>query len=420
MKTISTFGVNFYLKKQKLNNGLAPVVVRIAYAGKRAEISLIQKIDPAKWNKYKEELITTDAASKIFNRQVNEIRGRLYEIYRELQLNKSQISCTLIRSKYFGEEEQEYTLCMLMDYHNKIMKDHLQLGTAKNYWTTQKFIKQFLKEKLKTEDVFLQHLNYKFLADFDNFLRHRTPDDHQRYCTNNGVMKHIQRLRKMINMAITNEWLKHDPFIKFKPTYVKKDRGYLNEDELQKIESKIILHENTTIIRDLFIFSCYTGLAYSDARNLTTENLHKGIDGENWIIINRQKTGVQSNIPLLPQAQKIIEQYKNHPKSLNRERLLPMLSNQRFNSYLKAIAEFCGVTKNLTHHLARHTFATTVCLNNGISMEATSGMLGHSSLRTTQIYGRILPTLIGKEMATLRAKLQDKSASIIEEIKTGS
>jgi integrase/recombinase XerD len=420
MKTISTFGVNFYLKKQKLNNGLAPVVVRIAHGGKRAEISLVQKIDPAKWNKHKEELISTDATAKIFNRQVNEIRGRLYEIYRELQLSKSQISCTIIRNKYLGHEEDEYTLCLLMDYHNTTMKDHLQLGTAKNYWTTQKYIKEFLKEKLKIDDIFLQQLNYKLLADFEMFLRTHVPGENQKPCGNNTVMKHIERFRKMVSMAVRNDWLKQDPFIKFKPNFIRKDRGFLSEKELTAIEDKEISIARIEVVRDMFVFSCYTGLAYTDARNLSVEQIQFGIDGKKWVIINRQKTGVQANLPLLPKALAIIEKYKDHPKCKSTGKILPMISNQPFNSFLKEIAIICGINKNLTHHLARHTFATTVCLLNGISMEATSSMLGHTSLRTTQIYGKILPQRISNEMATLYTKLQDKSVSPHEEIKTGS
>lgn len=241
--------------------------------------------------------------------------------------------------------------------------------------------------------------------DFDMFLRNHVPGENQKPCSNNTVMKHIERLRKIISMAVRFEWIKSDPFMKFQPKFIKKERGFLTETELAIIENKAIFNESLKTVRNLFIFSCYTGLAFTDAYNLKAEDMSRGIDGEMWLTVNRQKTNIKAQIPLLPKASQIIEKYKTHPKAKDHGTLLPMLSNQRFNSYLKEIADITNINKNLTHHLARHTFVTTVCLLNGISMEATSSMLRHASMRTTQTYCKILPKHISFEMAILKEKI---------------
>lgn len=417
MRTGNSFGVLFYLKNQKQKEGFAPLVVRITVNSVRKEISLKHKIPVNKWNKDKELVSGGDSHTKSLNCYIAEVRTELHNCYRKLQIDKKHISAELVKNMFLGEAEEEKSLKEIIKYHNDTMKDHLTWGTAKNYYTTQKYIHEFLKDKLKLDDIPLSHLSYKFLMDFDMFLRNHVPGENQKPCSNNTVMKHIERFRKIISMAIKNDWLKQDPFIKFKPTFVKKDRGFLTEEELAVIEQKTIFNMSLKAVRDMFVFSCYTGLAYSDALELKKDNLFKGIDGEWWITVNRQKTKVQAQIPLLPKALQIIEEYKTHPKVVAGQTLLPMLSNQRFNSYLKEIADICNINKNLTHHLARHTFATTVCLTNGISMEATSSMLGHASTRTTQIYGKILPKRVSNEMQVLKLKMQNQNTQQFELIK---
>lgn len=411
MNTATTFGVIFYLKKQKQKDGTAPLAARISVDCERVEISLKQRVQISKWNKEKEMVMATDLESKDLNHYLNQVRAKLFEAFRKMQLNEELITAKAIKNAFLGHKESEHTLLSIIQYHNDTMKDYLAWGTAKNYYTTQKYVKEFLTVKLKTTDVYLRQLNYKFLTDFEMFLRNHVPGENQKPCSNNTVMKHIERFRKIVTMAIKNEWLKQDPFLKFKPTFIKKDRGYLTQEELNAIENKEIENLSLRAVRDMFVFSCYTGLAFVDAFNLNKDNISFGIDGKRWITISRQKTGVKSQIPLLPKALEILETYKDHPKAKRNGTLLPMLSNQRFNSYLKEIADITGVNKNLTHHLARHTFATTICLSNGVSMEATSGMLGHASMRTTQIYGRILPQRISNEMDLLLTKIENRKTN---------
>ncbi len=404
MRTANSFGLIFYLRIVRLHEGCAPLMVRITVDKIRKDISLKYRIPVERWNKAKEVLLGTDAEAKSLNSYIAEVRTELHNCYRTMQIDKKMITAETVKSKFLGTDEVQKSLLEIIKYHNDTMEGTLAWGTAKNYFTTQKYVIEFLKKKMNTSDVFLSQLNYKFLTDFEMFLRSHVPGENQKSCGNNTVMKHIERFRKITSMAVRNDWLKQDPFLKFKPNFVKKDRGYLTEEELILIEDKHIDIVRIEVVRDLFIFSCYTGLAYTDAYNLNASNIQTGIDGRKWLIVQRQKTGVQANLPLLPKAIEILEKYKNHPRCIERGTLLPMIANQPFNAFLKEIAIISKVNKNLTHHLARHTFATTVCLLNGISMESTSGMLGHASMRTTQIYGKILPQRISREMELLQQK----------------
>lgn len=419
MRPVTSFGIKFQLRLSRKNGDMAPLQVRITVNGERKEISLEHRVKIENWLQKEEKLKGNDIDTKQLNSYINEVRSRLYEAKRVLILDSQEVNPQAIWNKFIGKTENEHTLKTIVQYHNDNMNHSLTWGTAKNYHTTQKYLNEFLKEKLKVTDIGLSQLNYKFLVDFEIFLRGHVPGENQKPCGNNTVMKHIERFRKIISMAIKNDWLKQDPFIKFKPTFIKKDRGFLTEEELAVIERKPIMNMSLKTVRDLFVFSCYTGLAYSDAFQLKKEDMFKGIDGEWWIIVQRQKTKIQAQIPLLPKALEIINMYKTHPKVLANQTLLPMLTNQRFNSYLKEIADICNINKNLTHHLARHTFATTVCLTNGVSMEATSSMLGHASTRTTQIYGKILPKRISAEMQVLKNKMANNKEFTINSIKEG-
>ena len=286
------------------------------------------------------------------------------------------------------------------------MSESLTYGTLKNYFTTQKYIKLFLINKRKTQDIYLSQLTYGFLVDFEKFLRSHTPEDNQKKMENNTVMKHIQRLRKMVTLAYKMEWIDKDPFIKFKPAYIKNEREFLREDELQAIIEKEFKIERLTLVKDLFVFSCYTGLSYIDVMNLNEDNIALGIDGGKWIITNRQKTHNKVKIPLLPIAKELINKYESHVKTKKTKTLFPNISNQKLNSYLKEIADLCDIKKNLTFHIARHTFATTITLSNGVPIETVSKLLGHTKIATTQIYAKVIERKVSEDMASLRRKLE--------------
>jgi site-specific recombinase XerD len=204
--------------------------------------------------------------------------------------------------------------------------------------------------------------------------------------------------------------LDKDPFVNYKSKFREVVRAFLSQDEIDAIAAKKFSIERLDQVRDIFLFSCYTGLAYIDVKQLTRNNIGVGIDAEKWIFTSRQKTDTQSNIPLLPMAEEVLNKYKNHPQSNNEKSLLPVLSNQKMNSYLKEIADVCGITKELTFHIARHTFATTVTLTNGVSIESVSKMLGHRSIKTTQHYAKILDRKVSDDMKQLREKFKIKNS----------
>ena len=218
-------------------------------------------------------------------------------------------------------------------------------------------------------------------------------------------MKYVNNFKKIIRIALANQWMDRDPFYNYKVQFDTVEREFLNEEEVQKLIDKDLHLDRLKLVRDMFVFSCYTGLAYSDVKKLSSADITKGIDGGKWIRIKRTKTKSLSSIPLLPVAEEIIDRYKDHPEVKNGEYILPVLSNQKSNAFLKEIAIMCGITKPLTTHLARHTFATTITLTNGVPIESVSKMLGHKDLRTTQHYAKIVDRKISDDMKALREKL---------------
>ena len=286
------------------------------------------------------------------------------------------------------------------------MVGKLKWGTKKNYFTTQGYIADFIFVKYKVTDMYLKQLDYNFILKFEKYLRNFTPTDHQKPMGNNTVMKHIERFRKMITLSYKLEWIERDPFINFKSKFVKVERGFLTEMELNEIEEKDYSIERLQLVKDLFVFACYTGLSYIDVINLTASDINYGIDGELWLIMKREKTNNALRIPILPKALTLINKYKENPKALANATVFPKMSNQKLNAYLKEIADLCRIEKNLTFHLARHTFATTVTLSNGVPIETVSKLLGHSRISTTQIYAKVIERKVSDDMKTLRAKFE--------------
>ncbi len=419
MKKVNTFGIQFVIRKHRIKNGEAPIYARLTVNTSRCELSIKRRIHTDNWNNGKGMAKGKNPEISKLNSYLEQIRSQLTNHYQDLVVNKQEVTPDAIKNKFFGVDESGETLKGLIEYHNTRMDENLEWGTLKNYFTTQKYVDIFLKRKLKRNDIYLKELNFRFINDFEYYLRKHRPTDHQRPMGNNTVMKHIERLRKMINLAVRMEWLDRDPFAAHKAKFQKTEIPFLSEPELFAIEEKEFKIERLQQVKDLFIFSCYTGLAYIDVMNLTPDNIRIGMDGEKWIFTHRQKTLNPVRVPILVKAQKIIDKYKNHPRSKVKGTLLPNLSNQKLNSYLKEIADLCGIDKNLTFHLARHTFATTVTLTNGVPIESVSKMLGHSDLRTTQIYAKVVERKISEDMANLQKKLNSVKEQSNENIKIG-
>jgi site-specific recombinase XerD len=256
--------------------------------------------------------------------------------------------------------------------------------------------------KYKISEISLANLKYQLLADFEFYLKS------QKKIGQNTASKYIKNIKKIVQECVRKKWLNEDPFTEFKIKKVDTDPTFLLDYELKAIELKELKIERLSQVRDMFVFSCYTGLSFIDVFKLTSNHVSIGIDGEKWIITGRQKNNIPSHIPLLPIPLKIIAKYKEHPVAVNKGKLLPMLSNQKMNGYLKEIADLCEIDKNLTYHVARHTFATTVTLTNGVPIESVSKMLGHKKIQTTQHYAKILDKKVSNDIQILRAKFEKK------------
>ena len=410
MKSKNTFGIQFVLRLPKnKKDEMAVVYARITVNGRRAEISLKSKVSINNWDEAKgrakgkrEEIIK-------LNSHMEQVRSLIFDGYQELIQQNKSVSVDAVKAKYLGEDiEEAMTLLKMIEYHKQVAIGKLAPGTMKNYYTTENYLKKFVKHQYNKSDISLDELNYRFILDFENFLINYESVDHHKALNNNGVMKHMERLRKIVNMAVMMDLLEKDPFSKYKLHFDKVERGHLTKEELKVLSKKNFKIERLQSVLDMFLFSCHTGLAYIDIFNLTQENIVKGIDGRDWLMTNRQKTNTTVRVPLLPEAVQLIKKYKDHPVAVAKGTLFPVVSNQRMNGYLKEIAEICGIDKNFTFHLARHTFATTVTLSNGVPIESVSKMLGHTSIRTTQIYAKVVEHKLSEDMQNLRERMAVK------------
>ena len=402
MKTSSSFSILFWVNLARTKNSEASLYVRITVNGKRAAISLNRKVLVTDWDSDRNRAKGTGQKSRILNTYLDETYNQLFQAYQDLKSEHKQITARSVKARFLGLDEVNRSVLDIISYHNEDMQGKLKWGTQKNYFTTQRYISRFLSKAYKSPDIQLRELDYDFIIKFEKFLRGYIPQDYQRRMGNNTVMKHIERFRKLINLSRKLGWMERDPFINFKAKRIKTERGFLSLLELQEIEKKNFTIPRLQLVRDLFIFSCYTSLSYIDAINLSAENIRIGIDGELWIYYNREKTTKPIHIPLLPKALDIIEKYKDKPKTILQGTVFPKISNQKLNSYLKEIADLCGIEKNLTFHIARHTFATTVTLSNGMPIETVSKLLGHSKIATTQIYAKVIERKVSDDMHRLR------------------
>jgi integrase/recombinase XerD len=422
MKTANSFSILFFLKKDKASRGLAPLYVRITVNRKFVDISLKRRIKESSWNSKLQKVNGADKEAKEVQDKVRQMRTEINYTYDTLRYNKAIVSADAIKAtlEEGGNKEEQTTLLFLMNYHNTEIKKLLEPGTMKNYYSTERYIKEFLIKRKKLTDLYLSQLDYKFIIDFEIYLRQRKPDKGQRPCTNNTVMKHIERLRKMINIALKNDWIVKDPFRRFERHMIHKDRQCLELEELETIRALSFDTAGQEIVRDTFVFSCYTGLAFADVCQLSAGHLVTDIEGEKWIEMVRQKTanfsGKKFYVLLLPEAIELINKYRRHPIASYSGTIFPVFSNQATNRYLKVISKMANLNFSLTYHIARHTFATTVTLENGVPMESVSKMLGHSSIRTTQIYSKVKKKKVSTDMKILRDRLKQDTSLETKEL----
>lgn len=398
-----TFKIIFIQRKPKnYTDGPIPIYARMTIKGKRIEWSTNRECDPEKWNKSTGRVRGNGQSANQINSHLEVLRNNIFEIQRDLMMAGVEVSVNSIKIKIDGKTEHKKSLLDVYRYHVQQVKQlvgkQYAAGTLKRFKAALSSLEAFIKWKYKEEDIALAEVNFQFITEYEFFLKS------QRNVQHNTAMGIIKKLKQIMRMCLANEWIERDPFMNFKVKIHDTHRNVLMENELTILSSKLIMTERLEIVRDIFLFSCYTGLSYGDVEKLTPSDISTGIDGEKWVFTTRNKTDTASRIPLLSMALALIKKYEAHPKVINTGKLFPMLSNQRMNTYLKELADICGIGKELTFHCARHTFATTVTLSNGVPIETVSKMLGHKNLRTTQIYAKVLDNKVSEDMNVLRAK----------------
>lgn len=403
MKTNQNYSIRFLIKPGKTKSAKAPIYCRITINGKRAEISLKRFIEPAKWSASIGRVKGNSEEARLINLNIELLNNDVLRHYNMLIMEGKHIDSLVLKNSVLGVYEKQYTLIESFEYHNERMKTligiDVELGTYKKFETVLVKIKNFLKQNYQKKDINLIDLDFKFINDFEYYMKVQEKVKH------NTALRYIRCLKKIVLMAIKNDWIQKNPFANYSCQYDRVNREVLSENDLKLLWKKEIGIPRLDEVKDVFLFCCYTGYSFSDVERISTNDLEKGIDGEFWIFTERKKTGITSNVPLLPEAYSIIQKYATHPYCNASGKLLPVKSNQKMNAYLKEVATICGIKKNLTMHMARHTFATTITLSNGVPIETVSKMLGHSKIATTQIYAQVLDNKVSADMKKLRSTL---------------
>ncbi len=396
----SIFRVVFYLRSNYVNKeGKTSVMLRIYLNNERLSLgSTGISVKSSQWDKEKERIKgrTTEALNT--NLQLDNIASGLQSIFRRIEMS-DVVSLERIKSEFLGKKEEIDTLMQLFEKHNGDVAKQVGVSVGKatlqKYNVCKRHFSEFLEKQYKRSDLKLTELTYVVIREFDLYLRTEVGQNPNTATKTMKTFKTITLLGQKMGVLL------HDPFMNHRFHIEPVNRGFLTDEEILLIANKDLSISRLELVRDIFIFSCFTGLAYIDVSNLTPDHIVT-LGDKQWIMTQRQKTSVETNVLLLDIPKAIIAKYGG--KTYRNGKLFPMLTNQKTNSYLKEIADICGIKKNLTFHLARHTFAT-MSLSKGVPMESVSKMLGHTNIRTTQIYARITNKKIEHDMEELADKL---------------
>lgn len=391
----------FYIRRNKINaNNLCPLTCRITIDYMRKEFATGLFINPDNWSAVKQTACPPNTDHNQLNTQLSLIKQEINQAFLFLQVQKENFDVEDIHLQYKGEAvKSAKSLMEVYTLHNdrikKLVGIEYSSSTLKKFEESKNHVKSFIRNNYDKSNVLLEQLSLKFLNDFDYYLKV------EKKLKQVTINKHIERLRKIIKLALAEGFLERDPFLLFKQKQVILQVVYLDNVELKLFEEHQFKQKRLQQVADMFIFCCYTGLPYQEMAILRTENLIDGFDGKKWINIYRQKTKKHLTVPLLSKAEVILKKYE-HEKTL-----LPVISNQQFNSFLKEIAAVLDINKRITHHTARKTFASTVLLYNDIPMETVSELLGHSNIKVTQAhYAKVVQKKVSEQMGKLNSKLK--------------
>ncbi|RPD39298.1 site-specific integrase [Chitinophaga barathri] len=402
----TSFSLLYFLKQPK-NPAIKKryVYCRITVKGVQVEFTTKRTCELGCWDQKNECMTGKSQDARSLNGFLESITSSIYRIRKELLDNDIAITATVLKNRLLGVDEKKYLIMEIYDQYNATARKLVGIDYAKDtvdrFERTARYVREYIKEKYQVEDMELKQLDYDFVKGLSEWLKI------QKNCQNNTTVKFITTFKTVVLDCVKRNWLKSDPFALFSMKKVEVEVEPLTSAELAKMRSKNLHCERLMHVRDIFIFSCYTGLAYADVKRLSWTNIQKSMEGEWWLRIRRKKTGTPCSVLLLPEAREILYRYGIKQSVRRKGVALPVPSNQKMNAYLTEIGELCGFTRQPTTHTARHTFATTVALANGISMETVSRMLGHKSIRQTQHYGKVVDMKIANEMKMLRNTLRN-------------
>ncbi len=406
----SSFGLGYFLKRPKIESKNWLVYLRITVDGIRKESSTKRKWDYTRWDQKSERAVGNKEDAKSLNFFLDSLTLKINEIKTEMMYSGKLITAEKVMDHVMGRTTPRIKVLEEFQKHNDEMQALLGKGYAKGtldrFTITKNHLTAFIKFKFKKDDIEFTDLNLEFVKDFEFYLR--TVRD----CSNNTTLKYIANFKKIVIRAIDKEIIQKDPFKNFKGRKTKLVKKPLTTQELYELERHYFTTDRLNVVRDVFVFQCYTGLAYIDAYQLKKSDIKKGIDGNLWIMTERQKTNSTTNVPLLPQALNIIERYKEHKLCIQRGTVLPVSSNQKMNEYLKEVAVLCGFPFTLNTHMARRTFGSTVTLNNNVPINVVKELLGHASVKQTEAYAITEQATIGREMSILNKKLNKTEPKI--------
>ena len=391
--------VYYFIRKKKNNQGKVPIYCRLQMNGKRKDFSIFKWIELEKWDEKKQSPKTSYPELKRLYDYMKSIEHGLYDSELQCLKYKAGYSVDDIFNYHRGIETNYKGLVELFNYHQKQFKELVQVNqrapdSMGKFESCFRHILNFVKLKYKCDDYDVRKINYDFVIELDHYLRING-------LSNNTAVKYMQSFKKVIKIALAKGYILINPFAEYKVKLETVEREFLTDDEIYRIQNLSNLKQRIAESRDAFVLACYTGLAYADLKRMKQDNVYFD-NGELWIKIYRQKSKVRADIMLLNPAKRIIEKYKDDPRVELGTIIIPMISNQKINDHLKIIAKAAGIKKILTFHIARHTFATTVTLSKGVSLEVVSKMLGHKSVKHTQHYAKLVNTRVKDEMVALK------------------
>ena len=404
----SSYSLVFLISRTRpKKNGECPVFLKININGDKTRFAVKRHVLPDKWDSRGTRMKGRTKEAKVFNDYLEAIKLRANNLYNELLKMNAEVTPQMLKDAILGTNEArpKTIIAVFNDYIERL---HALLGKEttyanfQKYRTTRNHLQAYLQKAYRVSDVSIKRIDHRMIEGFEHFLKT------EKGCSHNTAIKFLQNVKKITKDCIKCGWLIRDPFLNKGLSLKEVSRPYLNEEELHRIMILKLPFERLERVRDYFLFACFTGLSYADVKKFTRKEIEITDSGK-WIKTRRKKTGGVVFVPILDVAWQIIQKYNPYFDQLMPEdHVLPIMSNQKMNGYLKEIADLAKITKQLSYHIARHTFATTVTMLNGVPIETVSKMLGHKNITSTQHYARIVDSKVNKDMKVLAEQLNGK------------